>query len=188
MHRIVLTGGPGAGKTVIAGELVGRQPDRLVLVPEAATEIHRRLGIHWHGLDAEARRGVQRQIYRLQVEQEAGVAAAHPGKTMILDRGTVDGAAYWPDGADDYWRAMGTSLAAEYARYDAVIWLETGAALGLYDGGGSNPARHENPPAAVALGRRLEALWSGHRCFGRVEAHRLMEAKIAFVEELVNMF
>ena len=42
MRRIVLTGGPGAGKTVISSALADRFADRLVLVPESATQVYTR--------------------------------------------------------------------------------------------------------------------------------------------------
>jgi len=45
MRRIVLTGGPGAGTTVIAAHLVAKQPDRLVLVPEAVSRVFRTEGV-----------------------------------------------------------------------------------------------------------------------------------------------
>ena len=32
--------------------------------------------------------------------------------------------AYWPDGSSDFFRAMGTSLEHELARYDAVVFLK----------------------------------------------------------------
>lgn len=183
MRRIVLTGGPGAGKTVVVTRLAASSPDRFVVVPEAATQIYRRLGKHWNQLDAAGRREVQRQIYRLQIEQEQ---AALADRTLLLDRGTVDGAAYWPDGPEDYWRALGTTLDVEYARYDAVIWLQTGAAIGAYDGGASNSARHEDPPVAVAIGERLRELWSDHARFVCVDAYPTIDQKIAAVAHIIG--
>src|SRR6059058_2304488 len=94
--RIVITGGPGAGKTVISRHLATKFPERFVLVPEAATQVYDALQTRWDRLDVPGRRDVQRKIYRLQVDQEERTLAANPGKILILDRGTIDGAAYWP--------------------------------------------------------------------------------------------
>src|SRR5688500_1992964 len=47
MRRIVLTGGPGAGKTVIAHRIAGEHSDRFVLVPEAATQVYDALRTRW---------------------------------------------------------------------------------------------------------------------------------------------
>src|SRR6476660_3406876 len=104
MRRIVLTGGPGAGKTVISRQLAAAQPDRFALVPEAATQVYDVLQTRWDRLDVAGRREVQRRIYCLQVDQENRTASANPDKVLLLDRGTVDGAAYWPEGPADYWR------------------------------------------------------------------------------------
>src|SRR6266481_4500623 len=101
MKRIVLTGGPGAGKTVISKIIAERHPQHFALVPEAATQVYDALQTRWDRLDLEGRREVQRKIYRLQVDQENRTAQANPGKILLLDRGTIDGAAYWPEGAED---------------------------------------------------------------------------------------
>src|SRR5688572_8490032 len=141
MNRIVLTGGPGAGKTVVSAAIARADPSRFVRVPEAATQVYDALKTRWDRLDLAGRRDVQRRIYHLQVGQEAQMAREHVGKILILDRGTVDGAAYWPEGPEDYWRDLGTTLEAELARYHAVIHLQSTAAIGLYDGDASNPCR-----------------------------------------------
>ena len=182
-HRIVLTGGPGAGKTVISHQMIARHPDRFVLVPEAATQVYDALQTRWDKLDIEGRRDVQRKIYQLQIDQEQRTLASNPGKTLLLDRGTIDGAAYWPEGVEDYWRDVNSSLAAELKRYDAVIWMQTSAVLGLYDGDSSNSCRFEDPQAAIASGQLLASLWSQHRRIHHVEAYANLDEKIAAVEK-----
>lgn len=156
-------------------------PQRLAHVPEAATQVYDRLGTRWDRLDVEGRREVQRRIYRLQLEQEDRLARQHPGRVLLLDRGTVDGSAYWPDGPDDYWRHVGTTRADELARYDAVVWLQTCAAVGAYDGQASNACRHEDPRAAIAAGEKVLAVWAAHRRLARVEAYPTFAEKLAAV-------
>jgi predicted ATPase len=181
MKRIVLTGGPGAGKTVISSALAAANPDRYIRVPEAATQIYDLLQTRWDRLDVTGRRDVQRRIYHLQRQQEDALALQHPNKTLLLDRGTIDGAAYWPEGADDYWRELNTTTHRELARYDAVIWLQTSATLGLYDHDASNPCRFEHPEAAIASGELLKRLWSGHARLVMVDAYRDLGEKVAAV-------
>jgi hypothetical protein len=186
MKRIVLTGGPGAGKTVISSAIAAADPARYVRVPEAATQIYDHLQTRWDKLDLEGRHDVQRRIYHLQRQQEDAIAAKHPDKILLLDRGTIDGAAYWPEGPDDYWRDLGTTVDAELARYDTIIWLETAAALGLYDGDSSNACRFEDPAAAVLSGKLLLQLWSPHQNLRHVGAFAELNDKLAAVREILS--
>jgi predicted ATPase len=189
MQRIVLTGGPGSGKTVISRRLAEEHPKRFVLAPEAATQVYTALQTRWDRLDLAGRRDVQRRIYHTQVEQEARLGREHPTRILLLDRGTVDGASYWPDGPDDYWRDLETTIAAELSRYDAVIWLETCAALGagMYDGDASNACRFEDASAAIAAGQRLLQLWQGHPNLKHVGAFAILDEKVQAVSELISL-
>src|SRR5688572_6070925 len=185
LRRVVLTGGPGAGKTVVSAAIARADPARFVLVPEAATQVYDALRTRWDLLDLEGRRDVQRRIYRLQREQEERLARDFPDKTLLLDRGTIDGAAYWPEGPADYWRDLGTTAEAELARYDKVIWMQTAAAVGAYDGHSSNPCRFEDAEAAIASGNLLRELWAGHPNLVHVEAFARLEQKIQAVTKLL---
>jgi predicted ATPase len=185
LRRIVLTGGPGAGKSVIGGEIAQRFPRRFVLVPESATQVYTLLNTRWDRLTLDARRDVQRRIYRNQIEQEQRIAAEHHDKVLLLDRGTIDGAAYWPEGAAEYWRDLGTAHEVELARYDTVIWLETAAALGIYDGDASNDVRFECADAAVEAGKTLLRLWGPHPNLKHVGAFVSLEDKFSAVCELL---
>lgn len=185
--KIVLTGGPGAGKTVVANAALHRLGRRrFALVPEAATQVYTALNTRWDRLDDAGRRDVQTRMYRWQLRQEAEIAAANPGCVLLLDRGTIDGAAYWPDGHEAFWSAMGTTRAAELARYDAVILLETAASLGMYDGAASNEVRFESPAQAIESGRLLARLWDGHPRVRHVGAFARLQDKIDRVVEVIR--
>lgn len=185
-RRIVLTGGPGAGKTTITRLLAERWPERFVAVAESATTVYTALNTRWDRLDLAGRRRVQREIYRNQLQQEAVAQSAVAGRTLLLDRGTVDGAAYWPDGPEAYWSELGTTTAAELARYDRVLLLETAAALGIYDGHASNAVRFEDTAAAVRAGEALVALWSAHARYEVVPARETFEEKLEAVAQLLG--
>jgi hypothetical protein len=144
------------------------------------------LGTRWDRLDLDGRREVQRRIYHVQVEQEQRIALAHPDKALLLDRGTIDGAAYWPDGPDDYWRDLGTNLRDELNRYDHVIWLETCAVLNLYDGTGSNFCRFEDAQGAIRSGELLKQLWSDHPRLQLVSAYGNLEDKVVAVRAAID--
>ena len=160
--RIVVTGGPGGGKTT-AAELFRREiGDRVVIVPEAATLLFSG-GFPRRG-EPSARRAAQQAIYHVQRNVEDVQLAAFPGRILLCDRGTVDGAAYWPDSDGDFFAALGTTLEAELARYDAVIFFESAAVGGMCIEGG-NPTRIESDAEAAGLDARLRALWQGHARF-----------------------
>jgi predicted ATPase len=184
-RKIVLTGGPGAGKTVVSRRLAIENPDRFILVPEAATQVYDALQTRWDRLSVEGRRDVQRQIYHLQVAQEDAMAAKHPDKILLLDRGTIDGAAYWPEGPDEYWRDLGTRLEDQLARYDRVVWMQTCAAVGAYDGDASNACRFEDAEGAIASGNLLAILWGAHPRFIRIDAFANVDEKVREVRELL---
>lgn len=185
-RKIVLTGGPGAGKTVVAREAVRRLGGAIMLIPESATHVYNTLGTRWNLLDVAGRRRVQTQMYLWQLEQEQQAATAHPGLPLLLDRGTIDGAAYWPDGPDAFWPAMGTTRERELARYDRVIVLDTAATLGIYDGDSSNDVRFENAAEAIESGRVLMRLWEGHPRLEHVPARLDIEHKTQDVVDRIR--
>jgi len=184
MKRIVLTGGPCSGKTAVATALACALP-HVVAIAEAATQIYSADGSRWDLLDLEAKRDRQRQIYQLQIRQEDHAARHHPDKLLLMDRGTIDGAAYWPEGSDAYWPEMGTTHEVELARYDLVILMQTAAVIGIYDRD-SNSCRFEDPAGAIASTRLLERLWSGHRNLISVSAYPTLPEKIAAVKRILD--
>ncbi len=185
--KIVLTGAPGSGKSTIARELARRFPDSFIIVPEAATQYYTALGFRWDQLTIEQQREAQRGIYRLQVEQEERLSALHPEKTLLMDRGTIDGSAYWPDGPAEYWKDLCSTEAREIARYAMVIVLESSAAIGLYDGDKSNQVRFEDAEGALENAKLLGRLWAAHPNTHFVSAFRDLEQKVAAVEKLVKL-
>lgn len=155
--RIVLTGGPGAGKTAVL-ELVRATACRHVRVlPEAASVIFgggfpRRDGFH-------ERRAAQRAIFHVQRELEA-LGEAEGAAILLCDRGTLDGLAYWPGEPDDLWDAVHSSLDAELQRYAAVIHLHTPTASAGYNH--ANPVRTESAELAAQIDARIAQVWSAH--------------------------
>ncbi len=123
--RIVLTGGPGGGKSTAAAFLAREFAERLWVLPEAATLLYQ--GGLPRGSSEEGVRVAQRCIFTVQRSIEHAHAVEQRGRVQLCDRGTVDGAAYWPGGPDAFFAAMGTSHERELARYDAVVFLRTAA-------------------------------------------------------------
>ena len=160
-HRIVLTGGPGGGKTT-AADLIRREiGDRIVIVPEAATMLF--AGGFPRSEEYDAQVSAQKAIYHVQNNIEDVICAMYPGRVLLCDRGTVDGAAYWPKdhSCDDFFQCMHTTKESELSRYDAVLFFET-AAVGDISIEGGNPFRTESNKKAIELDKRLRDMWSQH--------------------------
>ena len=106
-RRIVLTGGPGAGKTAVL-ELMRKTLCKhvKVLAGGGRDRVRRRV---------PARRRRRRCGARVSARSSTSSAssrrrrAPRTSRSSLCDRGTVDGLAYWP-GPDDLWPAVGTSL------------------------------------------------------------------------------
>jgi len=90
-RRVVLTGGPGAGKTAVL-EMVRRSMCQHVhVLPEAASIVFG--GGFPREDDPTCRRAAQRAIYHVQRALEV-TGAAHNPAIVLCDRGTIDGLAY----------------------------------------------------------------------------------------------
>ncbi len=175
--RIVLTGGPGGGKTTAADLFRREIGERVILVPEAATLVFSGGFPRVH--EPHAVHAAQRAIYHVQKNLEDVQAARFPDRVLLCDRGTVDGAAYWPGEPSGFFADLGTTMQAELARYDAVIFFESAAVGGIGIEGG-NPTRIENLEEAVELDGRLRALWSKHPRFFLVPHNASFFKKISF--------
>ena len=175
-RRIALTGGPGGGKTTAADMLRREVGDRIVVVPESATMLFG--GGFPRCEELEARKAAQRAIFHVQRNLEDVQLARFPGRALLCDRGTVDGAAYWPsEDPRDFFAEFGTSLETELRRYDAVIFFET-AAIGDLSIETGNPTRTESNAEAVALDTRLRELWMQHPRFILIHHNHSFMAKL----------
>lgn len=173
--RIVVTGGPGGGKST-AVELFRRElGERVIVVPESATMLF--AGGFPRHQNAAAQEAAQRAIFHVQRNLEDVQAAAYPERLLLCDRGTVDGAAYWPGEPEQYFKAMGTTFAAELARYDGVIFFESAAAGGHSIEGG-NPARTETNAQAALLDLALQQIWKQHPRYAFIRNERSFFAKL----------
>ena len=154
--RIVLTGGPGAGKTAVL-ELVRQYfCQHVIVLPESAGILFG--GGFPRGSAAAERATAQRAIYHVQRELEAWAAARDRSAIVLCDRGTVDGAAYWP-GPGTLWSSVGTSREQEMQRYDAVLHLRTPGAAAYNHG---NPLRVETAAEAALIDERIVEAWADH--------------------------
>jgi predicted ATPase len=179
-RRIVLTGGPGAGKTAVLEMMRKTLCEHVKVVPEAASIVFG--GGFPRGPGLEARRAGQRAIFYIQRELEAAVMEENVS-IALCDRGTVDGLAYWP-GPGELWTELGTTFDEQLSRYHAVIHLRTPALGTGYNH--QNPLRVESAIEAAAIDARLANAWSKHPRRFEVASMADFIAKVARVIEIVR--
>ena len=121
----------------------------------------------------------RQRSFHVQRNLEDVQAALYLGRILLCDRGTIDGAAYWPNGDGYYFATVGTTFAHELLRYDAVIFFET-AAVGGSSIESGNPIRNESLDEAVELDGKLRRLWSKHPHFTLVPHNPSFFKKIRF--------
>ncbi|MCB0350700.1 MAG: AAA family ATPase [Bdellovibrionales bacterium] len=175
--RVVLTGGPGGGKTTAADLFRRELGEDVVIVPEAATILY--TGGFPRSEDPDVRRSIQSAIYHVQRNLEDIQSTHYKSRVLLCDRGTVDGAAYWPEAdSKGFFDFLSTSIEKELARYDHVVFFETAAVGGMSIEGG-NPTRIENLDQAILLDKKLRALWSQHPKFHFVPHQKSFLGKIS---------
>jgi len=156
-RRVVLTGGPGAGKTAVLELIHHSFCEHVKVLPESA-------GIVFGGGfpredDLVCKRAAQRAIFYVQRELEI-TGGSHNPAIVLCDRGTLDSLGYWPGSIDDFWSSLGTTLAEQLARYDAVIHLRTPAVERGYNH--QNPLRTESAAVAAQIDQRIFEAWETH--------------------------
>jgi predicted ATPase len=171
IHRIVLTGGPCAGKSLALAHVTdylaaaGLQVFR---VPEASTMLLSG-GAVVVGATPEQLLTFQRGILRVSMAlEDAFMALAHRSgrkSVLVCDRGAVDGLGYL---GEELWRRLLDETGFEEPslrehRYDAVVHLVT-AAIGAEEGYGThtNAVRYETLEEARGVDERLRHAWRGH--------------------------
>lgn len=163
---VVLTGGPGAGKTAIL-ELARKQLcEHVAIFPESASIIFK--GGFWRLQSSSAKMASQRAIYYVQKEMEHLVLEEKNWGLGLCDRGTLDGLAYWPEEEKTFWNNLGTSKEKEFKKYSAVIHLRTPSVEFGYNH--QNPIRIETAHEASIIDNRIYSIWKDHPCYQQVDS------------------
>lgn len=178
---IVLTGGPGAGKSAVMQAAQQIFTNRVAILPESASIVYS--GGFPRFPNPTSIRAAQRAIVRVQEELER--YAIEEGSTFVAlcDRGIADGAAYWPAG-ENFYEQIGLSQEAVFARYNTVIHLRTPTAAFGYNH--NNPMRIETPEQAAEIDAKIERVWEGHPNRIIVPATESFTEKLEHVTELIK--
>jgi len=184
---IVLTGGPGAGKTAILELARKAFSGSVILTPEAASIIYG--GGFWREKTPSAQRAAQRAIYHVQQQLERMAIESERAPTILCDRGTLDGLAYWPDSEEEFFKDLHTTRAKELSHYQAVIHLRTPDSESGYNH--ANPLRIETAAEAAALDQKTLKCWEGHPHRFIIDGTRdfieKADAAIGLIRELVAL-
>ncbi len=195
VKKIVLTGGPCAGKTTVLDVLRQRFAGQVLVVPEVAS-ILLSGGFPVPGKDVnwspEWQKAFQSAILSVQIQVEnvyelKGIQEKI--NLLICDRGILDGAAYTPGGLDAFCKFYRIPLKEALGRYSAVIHLES-LAVGnpeLY-GKTNNSNRFEALTEAQKLEYSARQVWKSHPRFCFVNCKRGIEGKISKAIEIVKNF
>lgn len=171
---IVLTGGPGGGKSTLLEELLHDPAwaGHFAALPEAIFMM-RHIGI------SAQTRLFQRVMVHLQIALEDGLdKALGPGdpRPILCHRGSLDPLAYWIDrgwSEDEFFTYTGTTKEKHYRRYTAVIHLVT-AADGAEEHYTRWPDAHrpELIEDAIRLDNLLNQVWCDHPNYHRLDNER----------------
>lgn len=155
---IVLTGGPGAGKTAVLEMIHHVLCPHVAVLPEAASIIFR--GGFLREPSLAGRKAAQRAIYHVQREHEKIFQHQKDISVVLCDRGTLDGLAYWPNSDESFFEELETKHEQELKRYTTVIHLRTPTTAMGYNH--TNPERVEKAKEAAKIDDRILTAWSGH--------------------------
>ena len=185
--RIVLTGGPCAGKTSALSRLRARLQTygRRVYTTSEASTLMLDGGAFVVGTTPAQRKTYQRGVLSVTLAIEdalLGFAASVGGPAVLVcDRGAMDGRAYL---GSPLWPELLAELrldepALRDGRYDAVVHLVTAAdGAEAYYGNANNPGRYEDGEGAREIDRRLREAWTGHA------SHAIIDNSTDFDEKM----
>lgn len=171
---IVITGGPGAGKTAVLEIMRKLLCEHVTVLPEAASILFG--GGFWRLKSPSALKAAQKAIYHVQNEMQNLVLDEHQWSVGLCDRGTLDGVAYWPGDVASFCKELQTSVEHEYSRYAAVIHLRTPSQENGYNF--QNPIRIESAEEAAKIDRKIRDIWNHHPHYVEIQSTRDFMSKV----------
>ncbi len=170
--KIVLTGGPAAGKTTLISRILKefKQEEgwRVITIPETATELISGFGIKPFGNCMSMLRFqdfvIADQLHKEKLALTAAEVVPEENVLVIYDRALLDDKAYVSDEefAEVLARFDGRTEKSVLAGYDAVLHLVTCAKGAEFAYNLGNDARTESIEYAREMDDRTLRAWSGH--------------------------
>jgi predicted ATPase len=178
---VVLTGGPGGGKTAVL-EMARRYfCQHVAITPEAASIV---FGDGFPRSNRpQSHKAAQRAIFHVQRAIETVALETRRPAVILCDRGTLDGLAYWPGSRQSFFSEFGLDPEAELQRYAAIVHLEVPALAWGYE---KNRIRREDAAEAHEIDRRIGRAWKGHPRVLNIGAQAGFLDKLATAIELLR--
>lgn len=195
INKIVLTGGPCAGKTTALtwiSNYFSKRGYTVLFVPETATELIANGVAPW-----TCKTNYEYQTFQIRLQKIKEQIFDDAAKTMknnkiliVCDRGVLDNKAYMKD--VEFKRILkefGTNEIQERDSYDAVFHLVS-AAKGKEDVYtlSNNVARTENLEEARNLDDRIISAWTGHPHFRIIDNSTEFEEKLERLLKEIALF
>jgi len=185
ISKIVLTGGPCAGKTTALTWLdnyFSKRGYTVLVVPETATELISNGVAPWTCKDNYSYQTYQMKLQKVkeQIFEEAAKGMNKEKILIVCDRGILDNKAYMKEAEfKRLLRENNTNETRERDSYDAVFHLVT-AAKGKEDVYtlANNKARTESIEDARKLDDKLISAWTGHPHFRIIDNSTEFEQKL----------
>lgn len=176
--KVVLTGGPMAGKTSILNYLKHELGGSIMVIPEIATFFEKNILRDQRFFSPSFNRKISKLFFSVQSEIEdmyQKLAEENLTSLILCDRGLLDGAAYYNQGEQKFLDLHKISKKEIYKRYDAVIWMETVAKT---ESEKYKSARNSSSvSSALYISQANLSAWGGHPRFFSVSGNTIRDKK-----------
>ncbi len=181
---IVLTGGPGGGKTAILEYARKVFCEHIALLPEAASILFG--GGFWRLNSDSARKAEQLAIYHVQNQMQKLVIGEDQWTLGLCDRGSLDSLAFWPGPESEFYKSIHSNRETEYAKFKAVIHLHSPSEEMGYNH--QNPIRIESAEQAALIDQKIHEVWKHHPNYYLIDSTENFLDKLNKANQLIKNF